>query len=237
MHSYSYMFFFISLFGVLPGGNEHCPQKYETSLKKETITIEVDGKLDDEEWGDVKQEINFTFPWQDRMPPPTEFFAIMDTSHFYFAYRVEDKDIVMRESGRESDVAAGDRVEIFFAGSQDLEEYYCLEIGPGGSVLDYKASFYRKFNDSWDFPGLLVKANLTRNGYTVEGSIPVEVLKSLGILEKAYSCFLIGLYRAEFSHTKSKEPRAEWISWVQPDTKDPDFHVPSSFGCFCIKPD
>lgn len=222
---------------IMLGCKEYCPQKYIAALNKETIAIKVDGKLDNEEWNDTKQEINFTFPWQDRMPPATEFYAKIDVKRFYFAYRIEDTDIVMVDSYRESDVASGDRVEIFFAKSQDLKEYYCLEIGPSGRVLDYKASFYREFDDSWDFPNLMVDASINQGGYTVEGSIPVEVLKDLGIynLEKTGPCFLIGLYRAEFSHTKSNEPQAEWISWIRPDTKEPDFHVSSSFGCLYIK--
>lgn len=58
-----------------------------------------------------------------------------------------------------------------------------------------------------------------------------------------------GLYRAEFSHDRSGKPVEqretihnrgrrldgpppieEWISWVDPKTPEPDFHVPSSFG-------
>jgi hypothetical protein len=62
---------------------------------------------------------------------------------------------------------------------------------------------------------------------------------------------ICGLYRAEFSHDRSgraapqeKEkdlhhlgrkiqgppPIEEWISWVNPRTKEPDFHVPASLG-------
>jgi hypothetical protein len=58
-----------------------------------------------------------------------------------------------------------------------------------------------------------------------------------------------GLYRAEFSHDRSgrvveqKEslhnlgrkiegppPIEEWISWVDPKIKEPDFHVPATLG-------
>ena len=60
---------------------------------------------------------------------------------------------------------------------------------------------------------------------------------------------LCGLYRAEFSHDRSGKPVVqqetihnrgrkldgpppieEWISWVDPKTPEPDFHVPSSLG-------
>lgn len=226
-----------SIFLILIGCTENCKKKYLTYAENSS-KIKVDGKLGYDEWNDTKQEKSFTFPWQGRTPPATEFYAKVDAKYFYFAYGVEDPNIIMVDSNNESDVAKGDRVEIFFAKSLDLKEYYCLEIGPSGRVLDYKASFYRVFDDSWDFPNLMTEANIHQVGYTVEGKIPIEVLKALGVynLGKAKSCFLIGLYRAEFSHnTTSKEPKAEWISWVRPDTKDPDFHVSSSFGCFCAK--
>ena len=60
---------------------------------------------------------------------------------------------------------------------------------------------------------------------------------------------LCGLYRAEFSHDRSGKPVVQqetihnrgrklagppplegWISWVDPKTPEPDFHVPSSLG-------
>lgn len=207
-------------------------------LKKDSM-VKVDGKLDKREWRNARSERGFTSPWLKREPPVTEFFAKVDGQYFNFAYRVKDKDIVLTDFRKESDVAKGDRVEIFFAKSRDLKEYYCLEISPKANVLDYKASFYRNFDDTWDLQGLSVAAEIKRGGYVVEGRIPLEELKKLGVVgtsEKG-SCFLMGLYRAEYSLTQSDRPQVEWISWVRPDTIEPDFHVPSSFGSFCLAPE
>lgn len=229
---------FICLLMIMIGCKEHCRQEYN-GLYKETVSVTIDGMLDNEEWKDSKQELNFTFPWQDMKAPATAFFSKMDAERLYFAFKVEDEDIVIVDSNSELAVAKGDRVEIFFAQNKDLQEYYCLEMGPNGKVLDYKASFYRKFDNSWNCPGLRVEAKINPNGYTVEGSLPVAVLESLGIYnpESTDRFFLIGLYRGEFSHTTSDKPKEEWISWVRPDTKEADFHVPSSFGCFCLQSD
>lgn len=43
-----------------------------------------------------------------------------------------------------------------------------------------------------------------------------------------------GVYRAEFSTPEKDgdDPIMEWISWVDPKTEEPDFHVNSSFGEF-----
>jgi hypothetical protein len=40
----------------------------------------------------------------------------------------------------------------------------------------------------------------------------------------------VGVYRAEFSHLPSGGVHFGWLSWLQPITEKPDFHVPSSFG-------
>ena len=59
-----------------------------------------------------------------------------------------------REFVQESDVEAEDRVEIFFSASKDMGQYYCMEIDPSGHVMDYSASYYRKFDYEWNFKSL-----------------------------------------------------------------------------------
>jgi hypothetical protein len=133
-------------------------------------------------------------------------------------------------------VARGDRVEVFFAKDPDLEDYYCIEMAPNGKILDYTAFYYRQFNNSWDFPKITVEARVNDGGYTIEGKIPLQVHKDLGILkENKPSCFLMGVYRGEFSHSDSGNIKEEWISWIKPNTEEPDFHVPSSFASLCIE--
>ena len=42
-----------------------------------------------------------------------------------------------------------------------------------------------------------------------------------------------GVYRAEFSlPAEDGELVQEWISWIDPKTEAPDYHVDSSFGEF-----
>ncbi len=95
-----------------------------------------------------------------------------------------------------------------------------------------------------------VAASTSEKGYVVEGRIPLATLVELGFPRLAPGARIVcGLYRAEFSHDRSgkrvvvKEtihnrgrkldgppPLEEWMSWIDPKTPEPDFHVPSSLG-------
>jgi hypothetical protein len=100
---------------------------------------------------------------------------------------------------------------------------------PMGRVLDYKAVFYRIFDYEWTWPGshqLNVKSAFTASGYIVEGSITLDSLRELGLLNG--NEIQAGLYRGECLSLRDHE--FAWISWVKPSSDRPDFHIPSSFG-------
>jgi hypothetical protein len=130
-----------------------CTQKGSNNFSpyKNPPEISIDGNLEDE-WGLANSNFNFTFPWQEKSPPATDFYTLNDGQFFYFAFQVEDEDIVLFDFNEESDMARGDRVEVFSAKDPDLENYYSIEMAPNGKILDYKAFYYRQFNNSWDFP-------------------------------------------------------------------------------------
>lgn len=198
---------------------------------------DIDGVFDNDEWNKATVIKNFKRPWTKGKELRTEFFALTDANYFYFAYKCKDEQIVLSSGSEEIDVAKSDRVEIFFAKKPDLKEYYCLEIDPNGRILDYMASHYRVFNYSWRFPGITTKGKLNKEGYTVEGKISLDVLTQMGLidLKNPDLCFFAGLYRADFKDDKENDLSVEWISWTDPKTREPDFHVPSSFGRFCLE--
>ncbi|MBN1853292.1 MAG: carbohydrate-binding family 9-like protein [Pirellulales bacterium] len=217
--------------------NDNLPRTYLVASIDEHV-IAVDGVLGKSEWPADGWESNLIFPWQQRKAPRTEFCSVTDGKHLLVAFRCDDADVVI--GGSEPDVelavAEGDRVELFFARSPALGEYYCIEISPAGRVLDYKASFYRSFADSWDCPGLVVGAKSRKGGYVVELAIPLTTLRDLlGLGELEDHAILAGVFRAEFSHTHTNKPKEEWISWVRPIAEEPDFHIPSAFGRFRIE--
>jgi Carbohydrate family 9 binding domain-like len=194
--------------------------------------INLDGLADEPAWEQANLETGFSFPWEDRPVPRTEFRALFDDWALYFAFDVEDDDIVLAEDyvGKD-DVVREDRVELFFALDDELADYFCLEIDPLGRVLDYRAASYRRFDRSWTFPGFDVMGQLTDEGYRVEGLIPLRSFERLGFPSPGSGQPIkFGIYRAEFSHGEGSAWTENWISWIDPQTEEPDFHVPASFG-------
>lgn len=132
----------------------------------------------------------------------------------------------------EATVDGEDRVEIFLAADDKLKEYFCLEIDPLGRLHDYAASCYRNFDSSWDCPGICTAASLTESGYVVECSVPLKVFESLNLPSLGAGDVLkAGLFRSELTRGQDSTPQARWISWIDPKTKKPDFHLPDAFGC------
>jgi hypothetical protein len=127
------------------------------------------------------------------------------------------------------EVVHSERIELFFRANEKMQPYYCLEIDPHGRILDYKAKLYREFDKSWQWPdSLSIKALIEDENYTVQGVISLLVLKQLGLINNGQ--IEIGLYRGHCTKLNGNNASIKWISWVDPKTKRPDFHVPSSFG-------
>ncbi|MDF1657828.1 MAG: sugar-binding protein [Verrucomicrobiales bacterium] len=175
---------------------------------------------------------DFSFPWSSRQCPATSFRAVWNERVFAFKFEAEDDDLVLSEAVDPGKAALGsDRVELFFASSSDLEKpYYGAEMDPEGRVYDYAATTYRQINPAWSFSTLIFSGRIFESGYSVSGQIQLEELQDLDLLDKEK--MTVGVYRAEFSHHREGGIDEDWISWIDPGTEKPDFHVPSSFGEF-----
>ncbi len=176
----------------------------------------------------------FTFPWSDKPAPRTSFNAFTDAERLHFEFTAEDDDLIIAPTwAGESTLDGEDRVEIFIARDAALRDYYCIEIDALGRVHDYAARHYRKFDSNWDCAGLQTAARRTASGYVVSGSLPLATLGALtGKPVTRGSTIRIGLFRAEFYGKGSRthgDAADNWLSWVRPDTPQPDFHVPSAF--------
>lgn len=213
--------------------------------------IELDGRADETAWSKAAVEKDFVFPWKEKAAPPTEFRALCDDAHLYFAFRVEDADVFTLKKHRdEMDGVFEDRVEIYFSRDDQMGDYYCFEVDSRGRPLDYHGQYYRHLDFGWNWPGLQTSGKPTADGYVVEGRVPLGSFEALGFPRLRPGVKIrFGIYRAEFSHDRSDRPVVQresihnqgrqldvpppieaWMAWVDPKTVEADFHVPMSLG-------
>jgi hypothetical protein len=216
-----------------------------------TAAIRLDGRLDEPDWTKADVERQFIFPWKKTAAPATEFRALCDDRFLYFGFDIDDADIVVLDRlGDEEEAVFEDRAEMYFACDDKMKDYYCIEIDSRGRAFDYHGSYYRRLNPKWNWNGLETKGAPREHGYTVEGRIPLASFEAMGFPRLGPGAKILwGLYRAEFSHDRSGRPVVqretihnrgrkfdgpppleEWMSWVDPQTKEPDFHIPASLG-------
>lgn len=144
---------------------------YSIDAKKEDPPLET--LINWEGWYTIKAIKPFFAPW-DYLEDETVFRCFFSSQYFYFSFNVADATPIMcREFVQESDVEAEDRVEIFFSASKDMGQYYCMEIDPSGHVMDYSASYYRKFDYEWNFKSLEICSIKDEKGYIVAGRLSV----------------------------------------------------------------
>lgn len=176
----------------------------------------------------------FINPWSQGTIQKTRFMAQHDSHYLYARFEVSETSLnVERLRDHKLEVVNSDRVELFFTANLDLKNYYCLELDPYGRVLDYAASHYRNFDYDWRWPPnqLEVNSRLTGGGYQIEVSIGEASLNALDLIHD--NGIYMGIFRADCKGggQKGKGPKIfDWISWVDPGTREPDFHVPSAFG-------
>lgn len=185
-------------------------------------------------WERSEKIKDFSRPWSNLQLQKTTFRAVHNGQFLYLRYDVMDKDIhIYLNKEDKMDVIKSDRIEIFFKKDDTMKPYYCLEIDPLARVLDYKASHYRQFDYQWAWPKgqLDVKTNQSSIGYQIDIALSLKSLNDLGLLKN--DRIQAGIYRADCKSLlkdDNKDQIFQWITWVDPKTHNPDFHVPSSFG-------
>lgn len=210
------------------------------SVMKKYFIHKIEDSIESENvWGKAILLQDFSLPWKPEKPQETSFRALYDENYIYLRYDVKDDGILIySKTGNKGDVINSDRVEIFFRKNEKLDQYYCLEIDPNGKVLDYSAEYYRKFDLTWSWPKnhLFIKTNIYKDGYRVDVKISLESLRKLGLLNN--NRIEAGIFRGdciEFPTDNESNATIKWISWVDPKTETPDFHIPSAFGVLELK--
>lgn len=195
--------------------------------------LAVDGSSSNKIWNISEKLEDFTFPWIIKEPPKTVFRSLWDDKYLYFRFDVTDEEVILGNGiNINNKVIGSDRAEFLFAKNSALDSYFGLEIDPRGNVLSYRGKFHHTFDWDWKCKGLKVFAQKSDDGYFVEVAIPQTTLIELECIHETTEglYMIVGLFRAEFSKAKNGEIIENWMSWVDPNVKSPDFHIPSAFG-------
>lgn len=163
-----------------------------------------------------------------RPVPPTRAWLFWNEEALICAFECEDPTPAWAPpSGDEGDVNPQDRAEIFLWPGESSAVYYCIEAAPLNAVHDYKAGFYRKFDDAWSPEGgWLFHAQVTPTGYTVEMAIPRAAIEAMRMELRPKQQFRLGLFRADYD---AFDGTPTWITWIDHGGA-PDFHRAKSFG-------
>lgn len=160
--------------------------------------------------------------WWGNVTDSTIVTISKDAAKLHISFNVKDDTPVFNDSVDERSVDFSDRVEVFLSCDPEMNCYYGFEIDPRGKVMDYKNSFYRQFDYGWD-SGLAANGKPHKDGYRVDVDFPMSYLQELGLIQKDGS-IILGLYRAEAITPDD----ITWYSLINPQTPEPDFHVPAS---------
>lgn len=205
-------------------------KEYKVNLvEKKQLTISGNG--DDKLWNNAIILTDFYSPWSTEKTKKIEFRALWDKENLFFNFTVFDAEIhIEKQDNSIKSIGKSDRVELFFRSNSLLSPYYCLEIDPSARIMDFKAYPDRNFDFEWNWPknNIIVKSKLKTNAFTVEGAISISSLKALHLIKN--NQMEVGIFRAKYSKTKSGDFEPTWITWINPNTTTPNFHVASSFG-------
>ena len=193
----------------------------------------IDGRLDEPCYATTKPLDAFVVAGlPDKKPAATKAWVFWQPDQLVFAFECEDATILAKEpTSDESDVDGQDRVELFLWNGRPQDTYFCIEIAARGAVHDYSARFYRRFDSSWQVPGLQYAVAPAAKGYCVEAAVSRSAMEACGFDLKPGENLNAGLFRADF-HASQPGVEPDWITWVDARSPKPDFHVAGSFGCF-----
>ncbi|MDQ1164953.1 carbohydrate-binding family 9-like protein [Flavobacterium sp. SORGH_AS_0622] len=209
-------------------------KEYQVILidKNQINEVEI---LDPLFWKKANCLTDFSSPWKTETFSKIEFRALWDQQNFYFHFRVFDTGVYIDTKDNSVDsICNSDRVELFFRQNDAIDPYYCLEIDPSTRLLDFEARPNKKFDYEWKWPEEHIKLYSSKDetSFTVAGKISIASLKELDLIHN--NSIETGVYRAKFSKDENQNYEPTWITWVNPNTPEPNFHVASSFGKFVL---
>lgn len=198
--------------------------------------LQITGKGDSAAWKNAIVLTNFTSPWDSKTPSKIEFKALWDAQNLFFCFTVYDNKIhIDKKDDSVVSIGNSDRVELFFRPDSTLNPYYCLEIDTDARIMDFIAYPNKKFDYDWKWPQgeIDVKSSKNESSFTVEGAISIESLKNFNLIKD--NKIETGIFRAKYNSTDAINYEPTWITWINPVTEAPNFHIASSFGVLHLK--
>ncbi|WP_166385965.1 carbohydrate-binding family 9-like protein [Polaribacter sp. 11A2H] len=193
--------------------------------------IVISGDGNNNIWNKADSLIDFTSPWNGNVIKKTTFKAVYNSEKIFFQFIVNDslRHLHLSENKNDS-INVSDRVELFFRSDASIDPYYCLEIDTAGRIMDFKAKPNKNFDFNWSWPSedIFVKSSINKTNFIVEIAISLQSLEALNLLKNGI--IETGIYRAKYHKQKEGTFLPTWITWVNPNTKTPNFHTPTSFG-------
>ncbi len=208
---------------------------------KKATEVTLSGNVDDPQWNVANNLTDFKSPWDNKPVDPIAFRALYDEEYLYFSFVVADNEVYtdLKDDSKES-IAQSDRVELFLRSDNLLDPYYCLEIDTQPRVMDFLARPNRDFDLGWSWPaaGIEVKSAIDEQKFSVEGKLSLASLKALNLLKQDEDGYYleVGVYRAKYTRETTGQNKATWITWIDPQTEYPEFHIKDSFGVFRLEP-
>lgn len=193
----------------------------------------VNGKGDHILWEQANIISRFYSPWNSENIKPIEFRSLWDENKLFFCFKVYDSEIhIDKSTDVYNSINNSDRVELFFRSDDAMSPYYCLEIDPTPRIMDFMAKPNKDFNFDWNWPtkDMMVKSTINKSYFVVEGWLSIKSLESFDLLKN--NKIEVGIYRAKYQKQPNGTYDPKWITWVNPQTEEPNFHISSSFGLF-----
>lgn len=200
--------------------------------KIELESLQLTGQGNSKLWDNANVLTDFSSPWSVDPFVKIEFRALWNNDKLFFCFKVYDDvvHIVNKDDTIES-IGSSDRVELFFRKDEKMSPYYCLEMDTNARLMDFKAMPNKDFDFNWYWPseGIELFSSKNSTSFVVEGEINIQVLRNLDLL-KEDNTIETGIFRAKYKQEKNLNFEPVWISWVNPNTPTPNFHIASSFG-------
>lgn len=199
--------------------------------------LRITGKGESDFWKNSEVLTHFISPWDTEEPSKIEFRALWDRKNFFFCFTVFDHQIHIDTKDNSVDcIGNSDRVELFFRPNDSLNPYYCLEIDTAARIMDFIAYPDKNFDFNWNWPknAIDVKSSKNASSFTVEGAISIDSLNQFDLIKD--NKIETGIFRAKYNLKDNLHFEPTWISWVDPNTETPNFHIASSFGVLHLMP-